>query len=655
MVQPGQNGQAAINESALKAALIEGIRNAAGIAFSMAADGNLIADIDGGANALPLIDATAPLVVSRSVNRSEQSVTLTFDSPLDSSAVPAGSAFSVTTPVGSPSGAYLPTINSVSEVQVSGNGVLLRLASGFEDGSVNISYTPPGDGTALRDTAGNRALGLSSALAADGYLRGAQVWVDVAGNGSYVDSGVVTGPNGEFFLPPQYASKSFEVRGGVNTDTGVVNTVNLRAPAGFTTVNPLTTLVQAVTAKDTGLLAGTNAAARANAASEVVASALGLPSSIDLNGYDPLALLSSGSKSADALAAQKAAASVATLLALSSVNGATSGTKAIDSLAGQLTAASVSGAPLSLNDPSVLSSALGTSGAGSTVPTSVLDALAAINAATDFGKLSQAQAIALDQTPPAAPTWPSAQGLSRQTLPVLRVSVDAKSLVGTAAAVGDKLELLLGEAASNALSFNRVVGTLQLTAEDIGRGYAEIAPKQSLPHGVHQLAARLSDAAGNVSRSSGPYALTVDLMPPPAPLLAPVAGDDLVGLAELTSLSLTGTAEADSRIQVGFLGVKDEVRADSTGSWTYALSKARQDALAPESSVDIEINAVDAAGNASATIQRNIRIDVTAPLPEATISQVIDNVVGTGSTSSPTGPIQPGATTDDQTLSLSGT
>jgi hypothetical protein len=61
----GQNGKATIDEAALKAALIEGISDAVGNAFSYTANGGVIADID--SNALPVIDATAPDVVDLSV------------------------------------------------------------------------------------------------------------------------------------------------------------------------------------------------------------------------------------------------------------------------------------------------------------------------------------------------------------------------------------------------------------------------------------------------------------------------------------------------------------------------------------------------------------------------------------------------------------
>ncbi|WP_396433517.1 Ig-like domain-containing protein [Limnohabitans sp.] len=58
-VQAGQNGQARVDEAALKAALQAGIRDAAGNAFSHTLNGGNIPDID--STALPVIDTTAPM------------------------------------------------------------------------------------------------------------------------------------------------------------------------------------------------------------------------------------------------------------------------------------------------------------------------------------------------------------------------------------------------------------------------------------------------------------------------------------------------------------------------------------------------------------------------------------------------------------------
>lgn len=57
-MQAGQTGQASIDEAALKTALVAGIADAAGNAFTYTANSGVIANID--ATALPVIDTLAP-------------------------------------------------------------------------------------------------------------------------------------------------------------------------------------------------------------------------------------------------------------------------------------------------------------------------------------------------------------------------------------------------------------------------------------------------------------------------------------------------------------------------------------------------------------------------------------------------------------------
>ena len=86
-------------------------------------------------------------------------------------------------------------------------------------------------------------------VVADGYIRDARVYVDVDGDGdvSEGDKQVgVTDKDGKFSAAADAPSGALLAVGGVNTDTGVPNTLVLRAPSGSSVVNPLTTLVQAV-------------------------------------------------------------------------------------------------------------------------------------------------------------------------------------------------------------------------------------------------------------------------------------------------------------------------------------------------------------------------------------------------------------------------
>ncbi|BAQ61232.1 alkaline phosphatase [Geminocystis sp. NIES-3708] len=95
----------------------------------------------------------------------------------------------------------------------------------------------------------------------------------------------------------------------LETKTGdlVVTLLNLKAPLGSSTINPLTTLVQ--DAIDLGLSPNTAAIAIKNV--------LGLPSDIQLQSYDAYAVLQSNSTNANALAVEKVAVQVAILTSLS--------------------------------------------------------------------------------------------------------------------------------------------------------------------------------------------------------------------------------------------------------------------------------------------------------------------------------------------------
>jgi len=200
------------------------------------------------------LDTVRPVLLSTSVNRANQTLTLTYDSALSSQSAPP-SDFSVQTVIGG-----VLTDNVVSTVTVSGSTVVLGLASAFEVGQVSLRYTidnSSDQAQAVQDLAGNDALAVSSGVVADGYLRGAAIWVYdqtstsiLNGASGWVNTGITTGPNGEFFLPASFningSTRAMQAVGGVNIDTGVPNTVPLKTPAGSTTVNPLTTLVETV-------------------------------------------------------------------------------------------------------------------------------------------------------------------------------------------------------------------------------------------------------------------------------------------------------------------------------------------------------------------------------------------------------------------------
>jgi hypothetical protein len=149
-----------------------------------------------------------------------------------------------------------------------------------------------------------------SGTAIDGYLVGAKVYL-VDASGKKTDTGVLTDDNGKFTIqnPNGYI---IQIEGGTNKDTGLPNTVALKAPAateGNVVVTPLTTLIQTLVA-DKGFTA--------KDAESAVKTALGIDpdASVSLTTFDPLDAGNSTDATAASLgvAVQKAAASVAAVI-----------------------------------------------------------------------------------------------------------------------------------------------------------------------------------------------------------------------------------------------------------------------------------------------------------------------------------------------------
>ena len=197
---------------------------------------------------------------------------------------------------------------------------------------IDIEHLQFTDGTFHWDT--------TSGLVADGYLSGTTVWHD-DGNGILdpYEPFAITDANGNFELS-SYIDGPLLAMGGINIDTGLPNDLLLSAPAGSTVVNPLTTLVQTIIE--------TSGADSATAEDQVKA-ALGLDPSLDLTTLDLIAAAASGD--ADALEAQKAAASVAKILDTVVDNGGNPD-DALAVLASQIVAADDNETTLDLGDGS---------------------------------------------------------------------------------------------------------------------------------------------------------------------------------------------------------------------------------------------------------------------------------------------------------------
>ncbi|MFH1873504.1 MAG: putative Ig domain-containing protein [Pseudomonadota bacterium] len=548
----------------------------------------------------PVPDTTAPVIQSMSAQAG--AVVLTYNEALDTVNIPVPGDFAVTVN-GVP--------NVVTGVAVGGVGntkLILTLTVAVVTGdTVNVTYTDPtgaNDVAAIQDAAGNDAVSFATGVVADGYIRGAQIYIDTNNNGlpdaSEALAGVVTNANGNFILPAGAPAGVIIATGGVNIDTGVPNVMVFKAPAGSTVLSPLTTLVQTMIAQNPGTSVAT--------ASAAVVTALGLAGGTDLTTYDPLAALAANPADAAALTIQKAAAQIATLVDLASdapAGGSTSTQVAAAVVSSIVTQIGDPTAPtvISLTDVAVITTALGTV---STASAATIDTqLTTIDTAVNLGAVTTAQATALDTTPPAAPTSLTLTGtvsdtgttgdnMTNDSTPVVRVNFNSTATDGTAAVIGNTVKVY--EAATQ-------VGTATLTATDVVNGYIDVTLTTALAgDGSHSLTAKIDDIVPNTSAASTAYALTLDTV---APTTAPTVA--------LTSD--TGSSNSDGITKVGTLvvggidtGNTAQYSIDGGTTWTSSFAAA-----AGVNNVDVR--QIDAAGNGSPTASLTFTYDTTIATP----------------------------------------
>ena len=503
----------------------------------------------------PPADTTAPVIVSMGAKIGASFITLTYNEALEASPskTPLASAFIIST--GGVS-------NPVTDVAISGNVVTLTLTRNIEAGHISVAYTDPtasNDTNAIQDTAGNDAVTFLQGKLADGYIRGAQIYIDTNKNGvadtSEALAGVVTDTDGNFFLPSTAPKGTIIAVGGVNIDTGVPNTIPLKAPEGSTTINPLTTLVQAVV--DNSAKPGASLLTATQAATKV-AEALGLtlPAGTTLTSYDPLSATDTG-----ALEAQQASAQIATMVSLAA-SGNTSTANAVQSNLATLVSTSVTKGSLVLEDTSTIASAVTITGVTSSQP--LLDAIKkasdSISLAQNLSDITTSQAVALDKIAPTSPTLKVA-ALGNDVTPAVKVSINTKALDGSAVVAGDTVILYEGTTALSAAT--------TITAEDISAGFVTIN-STTLTEGSHTLSAKITDKANNTSATGSAAGTTaiavIDLTAPTAANLTSSSDDTGASaddrLTKDNSQTLNITAEAGSTVKVydgeAFLGTATE-------------------------------------------------------------------------------------------------
>jgi uncharacterized repeat protein (TIGR02059 family) len=567
------------------------------------------------------VDATAPVLTSWSVDRADsaKTITLTYDGPLDSAHAPDKADFAVTT-----GGAA----NAVANVSVSGSQVVLTLTDAFATGAVRLTYTDAaGDTTnAIQDLAGNDAVALVdvviSGVLADGYIRDADVFIDTDGDGVGDYSVGKTDAQGNFVLPADAPSGTLIATGGVNIDTGLPNTLPLKAPAGSTTINPLTTLVQSIVeTKSTSAPPATAEELQAliDDASLQVATKLGLTlgAGEDLTSYDPIAEGASGD--AVAVAVQKAAAQVASVLTVAAKASTTDTVaaaaveKAIENLANLLELAG-EGETVALSGAnSVVSVVLSDIPKDDLVDLSVLvtkaeDANDLIELAQDLDDISSEQALAFDDEAPEAPEL---TGPSLTNTPVVTVKFENEATDGSAVVEGNVLTITIK-------SGDTVIAdvTQPLTQVDLSAGSVEVDLSSQLRvSGAYSVTGYVTDLAGKDSAVSTAVTIEVDLDPPAAPAVALEADTGLPAGDHITGNGTVNLSGLEP-------GASWEYSTDSGANWTDGSGSSL---TLEEGEYALQVRQSDLAGNASQVSTLAVTVDQTAPDAIGSAGLVVDS------------------------------
>ncbi|MFH0710710.1 MAG: Ig-like domain-containing protein [Pseudomonadota bacterium] len=552
-------------------------------------------------------DTTAPVLTGVLAHGVSKTVVLTYGETLDASHPPLSTSFTITTG---------GVANVVTAVAVSGSTVTLTLTSAFSAGdAVVISYNGSGV-NAIQDASGNDAVAiasLSSGAVADGYVRGAQIWIDTNHDGVQdYNTGLTTDESGNFFLPPGTPSGSIVAIGGVNIDTGVENTMPLRAPEGSTVINPLTTLVQAI-------IQANPSTSIADASTSVV-TALGLTAGTNLTTYDPIeaAQSSDPTVAANALVAQQAAATVATIITLAAESAAdsTAATTAtntiISNIVTQIQASETSTVVLDLGDSTTISNMTAGVTLSDEVQSAIADASTAIQAATVLSEITTAQSVALDTVAVSASTI-TATAITADTTPAIKINLTTTSTDGTAAISGDTV-LLKADGVQIASS--------TLSELDIARGYITLN-SPVLSEGVHAISAVIVDQAGNISAPYPSVNVTVDTTPTTPSTINRIATDDIINLVEKTAgVVLSGTIASGSTVTV------EGNAATVTGtSWSYTLTAGDYTAMGEGTeTIDVRVTAANAT---FADSTRNITIDTITPTAPTINAVSTDSAINT--------------------------
>ncbi|MCJ8166670.1 Ig-like domain-containing protein [Pontibacter sp. E15-1] len=155
---------------------------------------------------------------------------------------------------------------------------------------------------------------------------------------------------------------------------------------------------------------------------------------------------------------------------------------------------------------------------------------------------------------------------------------------------------------------------IKLTANSEGEW--SYSPEVALADGPHQVYAKATDAAENVSEQSTTVNFTIDTVAPAVPAITAISEDKGVenndAITSDNALILSGTAEAEAMVAItkAGTGIIGNVKTDNEGRWRFS----HEGTALPEGNHTFSAKATDAAGNTSdASAAYNVTVDQTAP------------------------------------------
>ena len=128
-----------------------------------------------------------------------------------------------------------------------------------------------------------------------------------------------------------------------------------------------------------------------------------------------------------------------------------------------------------------------------------------------------------------------------------------------------------------------------------------------------------------VDRNGGTTAATQFFSIKATPTIASVTPDNIVNYAEeMSGITVSGTAEANSTIQLLWGSTTVRTTADTSGQWSRSFTSAE---IPADGNTTITAIATDAAGNSSAAGTRSLLIDTVAPTPPTIGTLATHNII----------------------------